>query len=226
MSFYQHLVQQTAAGRQYLLTAPVIAAAQQGQVDHATYLAFLTQAFHHVRHTAPLLMACGAALPMQAGQLRKAIAEYIDEEIGHEEWILSDITAVHACQGQPQNATADTIEPPCISIELMVAYLYDQIQRHNPLALFGMVHVLEGTSVQLGSSMAELVRAHLQLPAAATSYLSSHGALDQEHYQFFQQLMDGIDDAADQQAIIRAANMVFRLYGDMLRSLPLPTYAH
>lgn len=37
----------------------------------------------------------------------------------------------------------------------MVSYLYHNIDRHNPLALFGMVWVLEGTSVGIGGQMAE-----------------------------------------------------------------------
>ena len=58
-----------------------------------SYLAFLGQAYHHVKHTVPLLMACGGRLPEKLNWLRTAVAEYIAEEIGHEEWILNDINA-------------------------------------------------------------------------------------------------------------------------------------
>ena len=34
--------------------------------------------------------------------------------------------------------------------------------------------------------------------------------------------MDSITDPDDQQAIIESARMVYRLYGDMLHSIPLP----
>ena len=34
-----------------------------------------------------------------------------------------------------------------VATELMVAYAYDTIARGNPVGFFGMVHVLEGTSV-------------------------------------------------------------------------------
>lgn len=51
------------------------------------------------------------------------------------------------------------------------------------------------------------------------SYLSSHGALDQEHLKFFESLMNRVEDAADQAAIIHAAKVVYRLYGDMLHQL-------
>jgi hypothetical protein len=34
--------------------------------------------------------------------------------------------------------------------------------------------------------------------------------------------MDGITDPDDQQAVIDAARVVYRLYGEMLHSIPLP----
>ena len=35
-------------------------------------------------------------------------------------------------------------------------------------------------------------------------------------------LMDLVDDPGDQQAIVHAAKMFYRLYGEVFRSLPLP----
>ena len=63
MSFYEHLIQATSSERSHLLAAPAIADCLRGQAGHATYLAFLGQAYHHVRHTTPLLMATGGRLP-------------------------------------------------------------------------------------------------------------------------------------------------------------------
>jgi len=59
----------------------------------------------------------------------------------------------------------------------------------------------------------------LGLPKKNMSYLTSHGELDQDHLKFFAGLMDKITQESDQQAIIHAAQMVYGLYGDMLREL-------
>ena len=104
----------------------------------------------------------------------------------------------------------------------MVAYAYDTIARRNPLGFFGMVHVLEGTSVSLALMAADAIQVPLQLPDAAFSYLRSHGTLDVEHTAHFARLMDRIDDPRDQADIVHAARAFFRLYGDVFRSLPLP----
>lgn len=213
MSFYAQLESATATERDRLMAAPVIAACRAGKIDRELYIAFLSQAYYHVRHTIPLLMATGARLPQDYEWVRGAIAEYIDEEYGHQEWILNDIAALGG------DAEAVRHGEPGLPIELMVAFLYDQIARGNPMGFFGMVHVLEGTSVAIALTVAEQIKQGLGLPANAMSYLTSHGTLDQEHLKFFATLMDKVESPADQAAIIHASKVVYRLYGDMLYSL-------
>ena len=86
MPFYEQLAKATAAEREYLLTSPIITKCLHGEVTRESYLAFLGQAFHHVRHTTPLLMLLGGRLPERLAWLRRAVAEYIEEEIGHESY--------------------------------------------------------------------------------------------------------------------------------------------
>jgi len=213
--FFEQLQHATAPARAQLLAIPQLVRGAEGRISLASYTAFLVQAYHHVKHTVPLLMACGSRLPAEQEWLREAIARYIEEETGHQEWILNDL---RACGVDPEPHRYDS---PLPATELMVAYAYDTIARGNPAGFFGMVLVLEGTSIQLASQAAGTIRASLGLPAEAFSYLSSHGALDVGHMDFFASLMNRIDAAADRQAIIHMANMMYRLYGDVFRSLPL-----
>ena len=216
MAFFDRLQAETEQARAHVTGAPVIQAVREGRVAIDSYTWFLTQAFHHVRHTVPLMMACGGRLPDRLEPVRKALVEYIDEEYGHHEWILDDLE--HCGMDREERRTSR----PDLAIELMVAYLYHQVDRGNPAAFFGMVQVLEGTSIELATPLARQIQAHLGLPDEAFSYLYSHGALDQDHFEFFRNLMNGITDPADQQAIIDAARVVYRLYGDMLHGVPLP----
>jgi len=220
MDFFDQLQHQTNAEREYLLGAPIIHAALAGTATRAQYIAFLTQAYHHVKHTVPLLMACGARLPERLEWLREAIAEYIEEEIGHQEWILNDI---RACGG---DAEAVRHGQPALRTELMVAYVYDRIARHNPASFFGMVNVLEGTSIALATQAAGVLQDKLGLPTKAFSYLTSHGSLDLEHIEFFKRLMNRLDDEDDKAAVVHTARVVYRLYGDIFRSLSAPEHDH
>ncbi|MDD5029165.1 MAG: iron-containing redox enzyme family protein [Rhodoferax sp.] len=212
MTFYQHLQTATEVNRNYLLSAPLVADCLQGHAQLKDYLAFLSQAYHHVRHTTPLLMSLGGRLPQRLAWLRPAVAEYIEEEIGHEEWILNDITAAGG------DAAAVRASRPDLPAEVMVAYAYDLIARGNPAGFFGMVFVLEGTSVALALMAADKIQQALQLPDAALSYLRSHGTLDQEHTKHLAILLEQMT-AEDQQEVLRCANVFYKLYGDVFRGL-------
>jgi pyrroloquinoline quinone (PQQ) biosynthesis protein C len=215
MSFYQQLQQATAGERANLLATPLITAALTGQVNRQQYLNFLSRAFHHVKHTVPLLMACGARLPDRQEWLRSAIAHYIEEEIGHHEWILNDIAAAGG------DADAVRASRPDFDTDVMVAYAYDTVMRRNPVGFFGMVYVLEGTSVSLATNAASVLQRALDLPPSAFSYLSSHGALDVEHIDDYEQLVNRLDTPDDREAIVTNAQTFFRLYGNVFRSIDI-----
>lgn len=215
MTFYKQLQSATETNRGYLLSAPLVADCLQGRAQRKDYLAFLSQAYHHVRHTTPLLMSLGGRLPERLAWLRKAVAEYIEEEIGHEEWILDDITAASG------DAAAVRASRPDLPAEVMVAYAYDLIARGNPVGFFGMVFVLEGTSVALALMAADKIQHALQLPDAAFSYLRSHGTLDQQHTQHLASLLDRMEPS-DQQEVLHCANVFYKLYGDVFRGLADP----
>jgi len=214
MSFFDELKAGSEAERQQLFSIPIIQDALRGQVTVGQYIAFLGQAYHHVKHTLPLLMACGSRLDSSREWLREAMAEYIEEEVGHQEWILSDIAA---CGG---DAEAVRRAQPHLSTELMVAYAYHQVDRRNPVGFLGMVHVLEGTSTALATHAAQTLRGALGLPPEAFSYLNSHGSLDIEHVAFFEKVVNRLEHADDKQAVLHTARVMYRLYGDVFRSLP------
>ena len=213
MGFYQTLQEQTATERAQLMQTALVRTATTGPISLESYVAFLTQAYHHVKHTLPLLMAAGARLDEAHGWLRIAIAEYIEEETGHEEWILNDIRACGA------DAEAVRHGKPAIETELMVSYAYDTIARVNPVGFFGMVQVLEGTSVKAATLAARNIQQGLNLPDKAFSYLLSHGDLDQDHIKFFESLMDKITNPDQQALVVHCAKVFYRLYGDIFRSL-------
>ena len=214
MMFYQELLSATHSEREQFLRTPFLIDGVAGRLRLDSYVAFLTQAYYHVRQTVPLFMACGGRLPSRLDWMRGAVAEYIDEEQGHDEWILSDI---RAC-GENQEAVRHG--RPNIATEVLIAYAYDTVYRRNPIGLFGMVLVLEGTSVNLATRAANALAVSLELPPQAFSYLLSHGSLDEEHIEFYRNLMNRVTEPHDQESIVHCARVVYRLYGDMFRSLP------
>lgn len=213
MTPYQVLSDRTATARDYLLSAPVIQRALTGTVTRELYLGFLQQAYHHVKHTVPLLMAVGSRLNDEYAWLRKEIVHYTEEEIGHEIWILNDIEAAGGDRGVVEKSQ------PSVQTDAMVAYAYDIAQRRNPVGFFGMVFVLEGTSIALALNAAQSIQNALALPDRAFSYLRSHGKLDQEHIHHLAGIVDRLSGEQDALAITQCANAMYWLYGNVFRSL-------
>ena len=214
MLFFDRLKADTDTDRNHMLSAPLIQRClHDGQFSRGEYVAFLTQAYHHVRHTVPLLMAMGARLPMDKEFFRESVAEYIEEELGHQEWVLNDIAACGVDKDVVRHSR------PAMATELMVAYAYDTVMRNNPMAFFGMVFVLEGTSTALATQAADIIQQRLQLPDRAFSYLRSHGSLDIKHMAFFETLMNRVESTTDQDDIVHAARRFYHLYGDIFRSI-------
>lgn len=213
MSNFTELTARTASARAQLQAIPVISRALRGEVTRELYLSFLAQAYHHVRHTVPLLMAVGSRLQTRQLWLQKELVHYVEEEQGHEEWILSDIAAAGG------DAAAVRDGAPAIETDAMVAYAYDTVMRRNPVAFFGMVYVLEGTSVALALNAADAIQRTLGLPDKAFTYLRSHGTLDQQHIGHLASIIDRFEPATDLPAVVTCARAMFRLYGEVFRSL-------
>jgi pyrroloquinoline quinone (PQQ) biosynthesis protein C len=212
VSNFTELAALTAPARAQLQSIAVIARTLRGDVTRTLYLAFLANAYHHVRHTVPLLMAVGSRLQNRQLWLQKELVHYVEEEQGHDEWILSDIAAA----GGDVNDVRDGA--PALETDVMVAYAYDTVMRRNPVAFFGMVYVLEGTSVALALNAADAIQRTLALPDKAFTYLRSHGTLDQQHIGHLAAIVNRFD-TTDVPAVVTCARAMFRLYGDVFRSL-------
>lgn len=212
MSFYDRLVAETADDRDAFLAIPLVRQAIRNGASRELYLGFLTEAYHHVKHTFPLL-ALAASLTADE-RYQDALFEYMKEERGHEKWILDDIRAVGG------NADAVRDGQPGPACRIMVGYSYYAIEHVSPYAFLGSVHVLEGMSVLLADKVANAMKASLGRDAeTGFSYLRTHGSLDQDHVAFFRTLADGFDDPATQRIVIDHAKLFYRLYGAIFHDL-------
>ena len=212
MTNYEKLLFETKNEKQYLMSSPIFTLVEKGKLTLEQYLAFLQEAYHHVKYTVPLLMLAGANMPFEKESFRKDIVEYIDEEYGHHEWILNDIENTG---GDKQTVKSSRPNP---ATQAMISYVKDEIYA-NPMAFFGMVLVLEGTSVEVATQAAESLKESLNLTNKSFSYLLSHGSLDLEHIDFFESLINRIDNEDDLNSIIRTAKYVYIYYSNMFRSI-------
>ncbi len=213
MSAFQQLIQETASSRQGFVELPLIQEVLQNGASKALYLDFLGQAYHHVRNTAPLLALAAARCGSDDSLYQLALFEYIKEEHGHELWILEDI---HAIGGDADMVRRSSPRLPC---KVMIGHAYYVVDHVSPYALLGMIHVLEGMAVALAGKAVSALRA--SLPSSAEGgfkYLTTHGDLDVKHAEFFENLINQIDERR-LPLVIQTANDFYKLYGDIFREL-------
>ena len=215
MIHYDRLVRETEADATSFRSIPIIRHTLENGISSHIYLEFLSEAYHHVRHTCPLLGAALARCASEDEAYRSALLTYLDDEKGHEEWILDDIRAIGG------DADAVKFGHGSHATRVMVGYAYYAIDRVSPYSMLGMVHVLEGMSQALAAQAAAMIRSTLPMSQSqgGFSYLTSHGLIDQDHVRLFAALLEKIQSPPIHDEIIRAAKDFYVLYGNIFRDL-------
>src|SRR5258708_20719768 len=191
MSFYEQLVAETVDSRDAFLSIPLVRSTLRNGAPRSLYLDFLAEAYHHVKHTFPLLAS--AASRTSDERYQDALVEYMQEERGHEKWILNDIRVLG---GDPETVRNGQGGPAC---RIMVGYAYYAIEHISPYAFLGSVHVLEGMSVLLADQVADAMKASLGLESETEfTYLRTHGTLDTEHVALVRKLAERFNDRKTQ----------------------------
>ncbi len=216
MTLFERLEVETEAARKTFYALPMLREAIRDGVERNLYLAYLGQAYHHVRHTRPLLATAAGRCKPADEALRDVLFQYIAEEDGHEAWILEDIRAL----GGDASAALVVSTQGGPAVRALVGYMYFALERLSPYAMLGMAYVLERTSTDIAEQAAAAIARGLGVGRAeGFTYLGSHGEIDQGHVQFLKGVLDGIDAPAIQAIVIDTANMVYRLWGAMFVDL-------
>lgn len=215
MTAYQTLIEETAAARREFIDLALIQEVLRKGASKALYLDFLGQAYHHVKNTAPLLALAAARCESEDFLYQSALFEYLEEERGHELWILEDIQAL----GDDPDAVRR--EKPRLPCKVMVGHAYYLVDRISPYGLLGMIHVLEGMAVALASKAVSVLRASISPGGdAGFKYLTTHGALDVQHTELFENLINKID-VRHLPLVIETAIDFYWLYGGIFRDLEI-----
>lgn len=184
-----------------------------GNLTKALYISFLTQWYHILKHTLPLILATQSRLTEETEWLTDVVGEFTEQMVSNEELILNDIAVCGGDIEQVRHSRAH------MTTELMVSYAYDTVNRINPLGILGMHHVLEGAVLSLAHRSADNIGNTSLVPKDALTYLYTHGSLLQDNADVFIGVMNRIDRSEDRNQIIRSAQIFYKLYADIFLSL-------
>ena len=192
--------------------------AWQKRIHHglklAEYRAFLHDLYHIVWHFCPVMAAAAARCGDDFRDVRYALYERIEEEKGHEDWVLEDIGAMGG-----DVAGAWRI-PPSDPVQAMIGFNYHGAERVHPFAVLGMLYMLEVVSSVYGGRVSDSIARALgrDVNGGGFRFLTSHATMDVDHMASLIKLIKTIADPAAQRAIINSTRVNFyqfrQMFGD------------
>ncbi|HEY8067942.1 MAG TPA: iron-containing redox enzyme family protein [Burkholderiales bacterium] len=211
MSFFITLVENSDASRRAIETSPKVDSMMHDGLTLAEYRAFLHDLYHIVWHFCPIMAAAAARCDDRFRDIRYDLYERIEEEKGHEAWVLEDVKAVggdvlHVREAQPSP-----------SAQAMIAFNYYAAERVHPCSVLGMLYVLEVMSSVYGGRVADSIAKAIGRDVAAGGFrfLSSHATMDADHMAKLNLLLKTIAEPAAQAAVIDSTRVNFHQFGQL-----------
>jgi len=211
MSFFITLVESSDANRRAIESLPKVHSMMHKGLTLAEYRAFLHDLYHIVWHFCPIMGAAASRCDERLRDIRYELYERIEEEKGHENWVLEDLGAVG---GDVPGAGSLPPSPP---VQAMIGFNYYAAERVHPCSVLGMLYVLEViASVYGGKAADSIARAIGREPGAGGfRFLSSHATMDADHMAKLNVLLKTISDPAAQAAIIDSTRVNFHQFGQL-----------
>ncbi|MFF2168434.1 iron-containing redox enzyme family protein [[Kitasatospora] papulosa] len=165
---------------------------------------------------AVLLDVCGDPL---AGPLAAYLREHIQEEEGHDAWLLEDVLAAGSLPGE----ALGPMPPPVVAA--LAGSQYYWVEHHHPVALLGYIAVLEGYAP--AADLTSRIAAATGLPDAALRTVREHAALDTGHLDELYALLDRLPLTRGQESDVTISAMhsldaLTRLFVRLGRSAAAP----
>ena len=213
MSFFITLVEMTDASRRDLELIPKVHSMINHGLTLAEYRGFLHDLYHIVWHFCPVMSAAAARCDDRFRDVRYDLYERIEEEKGHDSWVLEDIEAL----GGDVRAVRET--PPSPPAQAMIAFNYYASDRVHPCSVLGMLYMLEVVSSVYGGRVSDSIARALgrNVEDGGFKFLSSHATMDLDHMAKLNRLVKTIDDAGAQNAIVNATRVNFHQFGQLFR---------
>jgi hypothetical protein len=149
------------------------------------YPAFLVETYHYVKCSCQLMRAAWTRLDARRAELRRYFEKHIEEERGHEEWVLEDLARL----GYDREVVIGS-QPLAETIEMIGSQMYI-VEYLRPAGLLGYVYVMESRPPNADFLCA--LRQAYSIPSDAMTFLSRHGEADIVHSQELREILDTLD---------------------------------
>ena len=210
-TFFLELVEQTDEARRAFETSSNVLDIVANGMSIERYRMFLLELYHVVWHFNPTCAAAACRITDQHRSVRYFLYDHMNEEKGHEEWVLNDLQVV----GVPAE-TAQAYVPTLVMLGLN-GYNYWSADRRHPCSVLGMIYTLEVVASVYGGPMTSAITDSLLLEGdRGISFISSHATMDAEHMAELRVVLNQIADDDAKKAIIESTFFNFHQFGKVL----------
>lgn len=150
-----------------------------------------------------------------AGPLRQYLLRHIEQERGHDDWLLEDLAAL-GCE-LPRRVDAQ----PSPTVARLVGAQYYWIEHYHPVALMGYIAVLEGNAPT--PELGDWIVRTAGVPEGAVRTAREHAELDARHAEAAFHLLEALAlTAAQTNAVtisgLHTAETLIKLFAEVVRA--------
>lgn len=213
-SFFMSLVGRTDEARREFENGSKVLDIVANGLPIDRYRKLLLELYHVVWHFNPICAVAASRTTDSHRHIRYFLYEHMQEEKGHEEWVLNDLRVVGVPSG---DALA---YEPSLNILGMNGYNYWSAERRHPCSVLGMIYALEVVASVYGGPMTSAISDSLLLQGdEGISFISSHATMDAEHMAQLRVVLNRLEDPAAQDAIIESTVFNFHQFGRVLEAV-------
>ena len=134
-----------------------------------------------------------------AAGLAAYLEHHVDEERGHDDWLLEDLAAL----GRSREEVLAV--PPSSAVAALVGAQYYWIEHYHPVALLGYIGLLEGYPPTIADVAALMERTGY--PREAFRTVIRHAELDPLHRDDFDEALDGLPLTSEQSTLVAVSGL-------------------
>lgn len=206
MSFFIRLIETTDEERRALERVPKVDRMIHKGLSKEEYRDFLLDLYPIVWHFCPIMASAASRCGDDYRAVRLHLYASIDDEKGHEQWILDDLRAIGT---DPEVATR---RYPCEPVQAFIGCNYYFPEHVHPATVIGMLYALEVVSSVYGGRVADSIARSLEMKGPqGFTFLQSHASMDVDHMARLNQLIKGISDPKVQDGIVHVTRVNFFL---------------
>ena len=210
-TFFIDLVEATDEARREFETNSKVLDIVANGLSLERYRNLLLELYHVVWHFNPTCAAAACRITDQHRAVRYFLYDHMNEEKGHEEWVLNDLSVV--------GVSADLARAyiPTLVMLGLNGYNYWSADRRHPCSVLGMIYTLEVVASVYGGQMTAAISDSLMLQGdRGISFISSHATMDAEHMAELRVILNQVEDEEAKKAIEESTIFNFHQFGKVL----------